>query len=38
MWQARISINGKEASAALAYNNTAVIHHGEFANLNIIEE
>jgi len=44
-WIAAININGKqthigsfkiEENAALAYNRMAVMHHGEFANLNII--
>lgn len=44
-WLCRICINGKtkhigcfktEEEAALAYNEMAKIHHGEFANLNVI--
>lgn len=42
-WRARIEVNGKnvhigsyrtQEEAALAYNNAALIHHGEFAGLN----
>jgi hypothetical protein len=44
-WVAQIKINGKQTclgrfpnqeTAAIAYNKAAEIHHGEFANLNII--
>lgn len=46
-WQSNIWINNKsltlgrftvESEAALAYNRAAVMHHKEFANLNIIKK
>lgn len=46
-WRASIEINGNnihlgqfslEKDAALAYNNAAIIHHKEFASLNIIND
>lgn len=45
-WMVQIHMNGKqrylgvyhcEKQAALTYNKGALIHHGEFANLNIID-
>lgn len=44
-WRAEIKVDGKnkhlgcfalEIDAARAYNDAAIIHHGEFANLNIL--
>jgi hypothetical protein len=46
-WQSHIWINGRskhlgyfdsEIQAALKYNAAAIIHHGQFANLNVIPE
>ncbi len=46
-WVAQIKIDGKvkylgyfdtEIQAALKYNEAAIIHHGQFANLNVIPE
>lgn len=46
-WLAKLESNGKqhyigmfatEKEAAIAYNNFALIYHGEFARLNIVED